>query len=154
MCALFGSFARDLRVSEYRVRLTTHTAVARPFTSRKTASTMNADVPGAVQILAELYLRDLSLPRRHTAEHTYPTRSSDSRRSARRAPYRISAPHRPLSACAAQACSSSAWLGPDLRTEFKLHLHAGWCLVVPAQHLCAAGSPGIRMGRIPRRKPR
>ena len=44
---------------------------------------------------------------------TYHTRSSDSRRSARRAPYRISAPHRPLSACACASLQQQclAWSG-------------------------------------------
>ena len=51
----------------------------------------HADVPAAVQILAELCLRDLPLPRRHAAVHTHPTRSSDSRCSARSAPPRFSA---------------------------------------------------------------
>lgn len=71
---------------------TTHTAMARSFTSGQTASTMNADVPGPVQILAELGLRDLSRPRRHTADHNHHTRCYDSHRRARPAPPRTSAP--------------------------------------------------------------
>ena len=46
----------------------------------------------ALQILAELDLRDLPPPRRHAVEHSHPTRPSDSRRRARRAPPHVSAP--------------------------------------------------------------
>ena len=85
--------------------------------SRLTRMT-HADVPdGSPDPGRARPTRSFAAPTAHGRAHLsdlYQTRSSDSRRSARRAPYRISAPHRPLSACAAQACSSSgrlAWSG-------------------------------------------
>ena len=113
----------------------------------------------AVQILAGLGPRDLSLPRRHTAEHTYHTRSSDSRRSARtpRPLHRISAPHRPLcvgvrSASLQQQYSSNTAAVPGVvRTSSSCACTqdgASWC----RHNTCAAAS--LDMGHVPRRKPR
>ena len=114
---------------------------------------MNADAsevspdPGRALVC----LRDLSLPRRHTAEHTYPTRSSDTATAAVQLAAPPTASQLLTAHCLRAQRKLAAAVPGAVRTSSSCACTqdgASWC----RHNTCAAASPG--MGRIPRRKPR